>query len=158
MLFADAEVAKKYYDTYPYGLEFKYGMRKHVAFVEMGKEVDVLSSLLRGHIEAGASRVVRATGADEDWGMRALSKVAEGKTRKVEGIADYWRDEVSPVSSTIPQRLTSCQVRTIVFRFTNIPDAVQFRGQLMRDYDWEMCNIQFVDDPCAKATGVHIEP
>ena len=62
--------------------------------MEIGKDVDVLSSLLRGHLEAGASRVVRATGADEDWGMRALQKLVEGKGRKIEGIADYWRDEV----------------------------------------------------------------
>ena len=49
------------------------------------------------------------------------------------------------------------QIRTIIFRFTNIADAVAFRGQLMRDEEWEMCNIQFMDDPAEKATGVHLE-
>lgn len=49
------------------------------------------------------------------------------------------------------------QVRTIIFRFTNIADAVTFRGQILRDEDWEMCNIQFMDDPVETATGVHLE-
>lgn len=45
--------------------------------------------------------------------------------------------------------LTS-QGRTIEFRFTNIADAVAFRGSLIRDADWEDCNIQFGEDPCAR--------
>lgn len=49
------------------------------------------------------------------------------------------------------------QIRTIIFRFTNIADAVAFRGQLLRDQEWEMCNIQFMDDPAEKATGIHLE-
>ena len=53
-------------------------------------------------------------------------------------------------------RLTYSQIRTIIFRFTNIADAVQFKGQLIRDIDWELCNIQFMDDPCANATGIHM--
>jgi hypothetical protein len=102
VLFADADAAQKYYDTYPNGLAFKHGGRKYVTFVEMGKEVDVLGSLMRGQLEAGASRVVRATGADEDWGMGALLKLAQGKGRKVEGIADYWRDGVRSSHSSSP--------------------------------------------------------
>ena len=95
VLFTDADAAQTYYDKYPNGIDLKYGThRKCVAFVDIGKEVDVLSSLMRGHLEAGASRVVRATGADEDWGMRALCKLAEAKGRKIEGITDYWRDDV----------------------------------------------------------------
>jgi hypothetical protein len=28
---------------------------------------------------------------------------------------------------------------------------------LVRQEDWEGCNIQFMDDPCEKATGVRAE-
>lgn len=49
------------------------------------------------------------------------------------------------------------QVRTITFRFTNIADAVAFRGSLLRDPEWEYSNLQFVTDPCEKATGVHFD-
>jgi hypothetical protein len=44
-----------------------------------------------------------------------------------------------------------------VFRFTSIGDAVSFKGMLVRDEDWEGCNIQFMDDPCEAAVGVHLE-
>ena len=106
VLFTEADAAQKYYDKYPNGVDFKYWDRKCAALVEIGKDVDVLSSLLRGHLEAGASRIVRATGADEDWGMRALLKLAESKNRKVEGIADYLRDEVSGSAEFIALPLT----------------------------------------------------
>lgn len=46
------------------------------------------------------------------------------------------------------------QGRTIEFRFTNIADAVGFRGSLMRDPDWADCSLLFGEDPCEKATGV----
>lgn len=52
-------------------------------------------------------------------------------------------------------RLTLEQQRTITFRFTNISDAVRFKGVLIRDDEWEGCPIEFAEDPCEKATGVH---
>jgi hypothetical protein len=51
----------------------------------------------------------------------------------------------------------AAQVRTVIFRFTNIADAVGFRHQLLRDDEWEMCNVQFMVDPVETATGVHLE-
>jgi hypothetical protein len=44
-----------------------------------------------------------------------------------------------------------------MFRFTSISDAVSFKSMLVRHEDWEACNIQFMHDPCEKATGVHLE-
>lgn len=52
---------------------------------------------------------------------------------------------------------TFVQIRTIVFRFTSIGEAVAFKSMLIRDEDWEGCNIQFAADPCEKATAVHLE-
>ncbi|ERF71606.1 hypothetical protein EPUS_00595 [Endocarpon pusillum Z07020] len=141
--FVDADACDAFFDAHPNGLVFKNPKtrRNHVVYVAKGQDVDVVSSVLRAYLDCQASRVVRATGADEDWGMGALYKLAESKNRKVETIVDTYRDKV----------------RTIIFRFTNIADAVTFRGQLLRDEDWEMCNIQFMDDPVQKATGVHLE-
>jgi hypothetical protein len=63
----------------------------------MCKDVDVISGMLQGYVDCGASRCVRAVGADEDWGMGALKKLAEGKNRKgkVENITDVYRNGVS---------------------------------------------------------------
>jgi hypothetical protein len=80
-------------------------------------------------------------GADHDWGIGALQKLAGGHGRKVEHIGDGLRGEV----------------RTVVFRFASIGDAVVFKGMLVRDEDWETCNIQFGIDPREKAVGVHLE-
>jgi hypothetical protein len=52
---------------------------------------------------------------------------------------------------------TFVQIRTIVFRFTSIGEAVSFKSMLIRNEDWEGCNIQFAVDPCEKATAVHLE-
>ena len=139
--FTNGNAAEAYYDKYPNGLAFKLGMKKYVVYVDKGKDVDVVSGLMRGYLESGASRVVCVSGADEDWSMRALEKIAESKGRKVETIIDTFRDGV----------------RSIVFRFTNIPDAVAFKATMLRDIDWEDADIRFAIDPCEKATGVHFD-
>ncbi|RMZ90512.1 hypothetical protein DV736_g2245, partial [Chaetothyriales sp. CBS 134916] len=106
-LFTEADAARKYCDMYPNGVQY--------------------NAILQGHLEAGASRLVRVTGADEDWSMRALCKLAGESNRKIESICDYWRKEVC----------------TIDFMFTNISDAVHFRAQLQHDSEWQVCNIRF---------------
>ncbi|KAF7507759.1 hypothetical protein GJ744_010060 [Endocarpon pusillum] len=143
VIFVDADACDAFFDAHPNGIVFKNPKtrRNHVVYVNKGQDADVVSSVVRAYLDCQASRVVRATGAHEDWGMGALYKLAESKNRKVETIVDTYRDKV----------------RTIIFRFTNIADAVTFRGQLLRDEDWEVCNIQFMDDPVQKATGVHLE-
>jgi hypothetical protein len=160
--FVSADACDKFYNTHPNGIVFKNPKtrRNHVVYVEKGDNVDVVSSILQAYLDCQASRLVRATGADEDWGMRALYKLAESKNRKVENIVDTYRDKVGLHRSLLIDLKTdqgASQVRTIIFRFTNIADAVTFRHQLTRDEDWDMCNIQFMDDPTKKATGVHLE-
>lgn len=150
VLFATSAAAKSFYDKYPNGLEIKMGGKKIVAMVEMGDKVDIISGVMRGYLESGATRVVRAEGADEDWAMRALRKIAETKGRKVEAIIDTVKEAVSVPDPEELTKLTS-QGRTIEFRFTNIADAVAFRGSLIRDAEWEDCNIQFGVDPCTRA-------
>lgn len=92
--FTTGSAAQAYYEKYPNGLEFKFNTKRYVAFVEMGEKVDVISSLMRGYLESGATRVVRASGVEEDWAMRALRKMAEGKGRQVEAIIDVCKDAV----------------------------------------------------------------
>lgn len=143
VVFVSADVCDAFFKAHPNGIVFRNPKtrRNHTVYVTKGQDVDVVSGVLQAYLDCQASRVVRATGADEDWGMRALYKLAESRNRRVETIHDTYRDKV----------------RTIVFRFTNIADAVTFRGQLLHDEDWEMCNVQFMLDPAEKATGVHLE-
>jgi hypothetical protein len=186
VIFVNADACDAFFEAHPNGIVFKNPKtcRDHVVYVGKGDVVDVVSSVLQAYLDCQASRVVRATGADEEWGMRALYKVAEAKNRKVEKIVDTYRDKVSlstlfsPTLPFLPPPLypwfilllllavvilrakfdhAHSQVRTIIFRFTNIADAVGFRQQLMRDADWEMCNVQFMVDPVETATGVHLE-
>lgn len=93
--FTTGAAAKTYYNKYPNGMDVKFQGKKFVAMIDLGDNVDVISGVLRGYLETGATRVVRAVGADEDWAMRALRKIAEEKGRKLEAIVDTFKDEVS---------------------------------------------------------------
>jgi hypothetical protein len=97
--FTSGDACDTYCAKYPNGLVFKYRGRSHTLFVDKCKDVDVISGMLQGYIDCGASRCVRAIGADEDWGMGALKKLAEGKSRKgkVENITDVYRNGVSRI-------------------------------------------------------------
>ena len=95
VLFTTGDAADAYYDKYPNGVKFHSQGRKYVAFVDKVAQVDVMSGIMRGYLESGASRVVRAIGVDEDWSMLALRTLAEKKGRKLEAIHDTCRDEVS---------------------------------------------------------------
>jgi hypothetical protein len=141
--FTSGDACDKYCEKYQNGLTFRYRGRSYTVVVDKCTEVDITSGMLQGYIDCGASRCVRAIGADEDWGMGALKKLAEGKSRKgkVENITDVYRNGI----------------RTIVFRFTSINEAVTFKAMLTRDEGWEACNVQFAADPCEKAGGVHLE-
>lgn len=105
--FATADACDDYCAKYPNGMQFRYKGKSYVVYVDKGQGVDVVSGMLRGHLECGASRCVRATGADEDWGMKALIKLAEGRTRvgKVEHIGDVWRNQVC---TAYPPCLENC--------------------------------------------------
>ncbi len=94
--FVTADACDVFFNAHPNGIVFKNPKtrRSHAVYVDRGHEVDVVSSVLQAYLDCEASRVVRATGAEEDWGMGALYKLAEAKNRKVETIIDTYRDKV----------------------------------------------------------------
>ncbi|BAE57177.1 hypothetical protein BDV35DRAFT_379997 [Aspergillus flavus] len=139
VLFCDPEACKAFYDKYPNGIDLDKE-RKVTVFVEMGKEVDVVSSQLSFSLSTGATRAVRAVGVDLDVTMRQLFDLAAGNHRKVEKILDNY----------VPG-----EARNVIFRFCSIDDAVRFRAVLVRNESWEQCNIQYAADPCELATGYH---
>ncbi|KEF56241.1 uncharacterized protein A1O9_07822 [Exophiala aquamarina CBS 119918] len=141
--FTSPEAFKQYYSKYPNGFELRHKGKKYNVLVDKQKRVDVMSSAMNAYLECGATRVLKVSGAEDDWGVVALHKIATGKsnTRQIEAITDTYSN--------------LRQVRTIFFRFTNIPDAVKFKAHLVRDVDWESCRFEFVEDPCAKASGFH---
>ncbi|RHZ71134.1 hypothetical protein CDV55_105259 [Aspergillus turcosus] len=141
ILFCDHEACKAFYDKYPNGIDLDKEKRKTV-FVEMGKEVDVISSQLSFNLSIGSTRVVRAIGVSMNINMGELLKLAGAKNGKVEKILD----------SCVPG-----EPRNVVFRFCSIDDAVRFRASILRDADWEHCNIQHAADPCELATGFHTD-
>ncbi|KAE8348539.1 hypothetical protein BDV28DRAFT_161263 [Aspergillus coremiiformis] len=141
ILFCEHEACKAFYDKYPNGIDLDRE-RKVTIFVEMGKDVDVVSSQLSFSLSTGATRAVRAIGVDLDVTMRRLSDTATGSNRKVEKILDTY----------VPG-----DARSVVFRFCSIDDAVRFRAMLVRNEHWEQCNIQYAADPCELATGYHTD-
>lgn len=152
--FVDADQCNQYFEATANGVVYKKDSqnREEVLYVDIAKDVDVVGGLLRTWIDTGVTRCVRAVGVDKDWGAAALIKLAEGKGRKLEGISD----SINPdgVSNPTHPPIVCCllltkvsQVRTVVFRFCKIEDAVPFKAALTRNEDWEQCNIFFVADP-----------
>ncbi|OAL30889.1 hypothetical protein AYO20_08582 [Fonsecaea nubica] len=141
--FASADACDCYCSNYPRGMEIRHQGRKWSVLVHKKEQVDVISGMLQGYLDCGATRVVKVSGADDDWGIVALNKLAEGKpgTRQVEAVQDTYRNGI----------------RTIIFRFANISHAVQFKGHLIRSDDWYGCHVEFAEDPCEKATGIHYD-
>jgi hypothetical protein len=101
--FTDGDAADKYFEKYPNGIDFRYQGKRYTVFVDKAQEVDVVSGLMRGYLETGATRVIRVVGADDDWGMMALNKIAVGKGRKVEAITDNYRGGVSTSKPSLRQ-------------------------------------------------------
>lgn len=92
ILFCDHEACKAFYDKYPNGI----GLGPNNVYVEIGQEVDVISSQLAVNRSVGATRVVRAVGVDLGITMAQLYQIAAGNNRKIEKIVDsYAPDEVS---------------------------------------------------------------
>ncbi|GAT24097.1 similar to An02g14160 [Aspergillus luchuensis] len=131
ILFCEHEACQTFYDKYPNGIDLDKE-RRITVFVEMGKEVDVVSSQLSFNLSVGSTRAVRAVGVDMNASMAQLYSMACGSDRKVEKILD----------SYVPG-----DARNVVFRFCSIEDAVRFRGILVRDPEWEHCNVQYATDP-----------
>lgn len=90
--FCDHEACKAFYEKYPNGI----GLGQSNVFVDIGQEVDVVSSQLALSRSIGATRVVRAVGVDLKVTMDRLHQIATGNNRKIEKITDnYVPGEVS---------------------------------------------------------------
>lgn len=98
--FTTAEAFKQYYEKYPNGFEVRQKGKKFNVLVDKQDHVDVVSSVMQGYLECGATRVLKVSGAEDDWGIMALHKLATGKpsTRQVEAITDTFRNSVSPLT------------------------------------------------------------
>lgn len=105
--FCEPEACKTFYDRYPNGiyLDREKGLS---AFVEIGNEVDVISSQLLQYLSVGASRVVRAVGVSENISMGQLHKISTLSNRKVERILDDF--VVGEVSTPPSFPGTKCRV------------------------------------------------
>lgn len=88
--FTEAEACQKYYDDTSNGVVYGKDAkgREKVCFVELATEVNVIGGLLRGWIDTGVTRCVRAVGVDEEYDVAALLKIGERKNRKVESVED----------------------------------------------------------------------
>ena len=141
--FLHAADCQAYHDATSNGVVYGKDLQQNekVCWVERSRDVDVIGGLLSEWIEKGVTRCVRAVPVDERIGMDALKSLALQKGRSLEGM------ELGK---------TPGGVRFVVWRFAEIADSVAFRGALLRHEDWESCNIMYVSDPCALASGVHL--
>ncbi|RAL05095.1 uncharacterized protein BO80DRAFT_452026 [Aspergillus ibericus CBS 121593] len=141
ILFCSPEACQAFHEQYPEKINIDRERALTVS-VEMGKDVDVVSSQLEFYLSVGSTRAVRAVGVDMETSMGQLYKIASDNGRKVEKIVDVFVPGVT---------------RSVVFRFCSIEDAVRFRSVLVRHADWEQCNVQYAPDPCELATGLHVD-
>ncbi|KAK6387032.1 hypothetical protein LTS17_000297 [Exophiala oligosperma] len=139
--FVSADACDRFFDKYPNGIDLRHQSKQCPITVEKGTTADVLSGMMQGYLECGATRVLQVSLVDDDWGIVALHKLAEGKqkVRQVEAVVDMYHNEN----------------RTVTFRFASITHAVQFKGVLIRSHDFEGCPVAFALDPCSIATDFH---
>jgi hypothetical protein len=107
--FTSADACDRYYDKYPNGLDVRHQGKKWPVLVHKKDGVDVVSGMLQGYLDCGASRVVKVSNADDDWGIVALNKLAKGKddARQVEAVLDAYHNEVSLLIARLLARLRS---------------------------------------------------
>ncbi|KAL8944211.1 MAG: hypothetical protein Q9211_000680 [Gyalolechia sp. 1 TL-2023] len=130
--FLRAEDAMVYYDATGNGLLYKKDGIEYVILTELGKDVDPASGVLREWTEKEFTRCVRAVGVDKEWSMESLHETAARKGRKVEKIIDGANVN---------------KMRSVIFRFCEIGDAVKFKQKLNRAEEWEDCNVHYASDP-----------
>lgn len=141
--FTSASDCDRYTKAIPDGsITFKLQKKNHTASVELSKKPDQYDSRLQAFVDCGASRVIKAENILEDMSMRELEEKARGPSsiREVEAIYASYRG--------------GCH--TVIFRFTNILDAVSFKGVLSRIPELKK-GLQFGEDPCAEADGPYHE-
>ena len=88
VVFLHGDDCKNFYDETANGLV--YGMdsigNEKVAWVSLGKDVDVLSSVATHWVALEYTRCVKAVPVAKDYERHFLWELAAGKRRKVEGI------------------------------------------------------------------------
>ena len=91
VLFLDADDCERFYNATANGITYRKSKdpKERVAFVELGKEVDVILGQLRERIAQGATRCVTAIGNDYEvnpWKLNYLSTagVSEIKDKRTE--------------------------------------------------------------------------
>jgi hypothetical protein len=95
-------------------------------------------------IERGDTRVLRVLKIGNEWSTAALGKIAQG-TRRTLQVEKVW---------TGTDRYGH---RFVEFRMAGIQDAIVLKAELERDAEWEGTVMQFGEDPCETAKGVHTE-
>lgn len=151
VLFAYADDCQRYCDASANGIKYKKDGRDLVAFVDKGKDVDIVSGQLSSYLEQGFTRCVRAVDVLDKFAPGDLRMKAEFKNRKVEGI-DIGKTEAGVSLTALAvivwkYLLHDTQLRYVVFRFCSIAHAVGFKLALARDEEWDHCNIHHIADP-----------
>ncbi len=83
MTFLDGADAQRFFDATPNGILFRKDTSgSRYAEVKWVDEVTPQSSLVKQHLENGATRCVRAIGVDEDWSVEGLKALAGGKSNR----------------------------------------------------------------------------
>lgn len=102
VLFLDADDCLSYYNKTSNGIELP-GDSLRVIWVELAKQVEPVSSMVRTYVERECSRCVRAIGIDDDMSIASIMKLAKAKGRTVEHITiKSTADGVIPCSSHAP--------------------------------------------------------
>ncbi|KAF2836670.1 hypothetical protein M501DRAFT_996335 [Patellaria atrata CBS 101060] len=116
---------------------------QRVIYVDKGQDVDPMHGNLKFYIESGVTRVLRVWPIDDDWGAKALMKIAKGHGMNTR-----------PVDKVLTGKNPNGD-RVVEFRMGNIYDAINFQSQLKNDEDFEGCQYTWGPDPCAKFEGIH---
>jgi hypothetical protein len=133
VLFLHADDCLKFFLSAANGIVYgNLAGRDLVAFVELGKDVDVIGGQLQLLIDTDATRCVRVVGVG-----------AEVTREELEGLPRVRRHAIEHMQ----EQKGKNGVRIVVFRFCKIQDASAFKKSLVRDPDWEHCNIQYEADP-----------
>lgn len=105
--FVSADACDRFFDKYPNGIDLRHQSKQCPITVEKGTTADVLSGMMQGYLECGATRVLQVSLVDDDWGIVALHKLAEGKqkVRQVEAVVDMYHNEVREILGAFPANL-----------------------------------------------------
>lgn len=157
VLFLHAKDCQKFYDVTANGLDYIFEDRRGVADVDKGTDVDVVSGQARTYIQLGTTRCVRVmdirSGLKDEELKKKFREKAASHNRMVEDviIGTTEKDvsvEFSVVFNTIcAHRSGKIKLRFIIVRFCDIRHAVHFKTEIVREEEWEQCNIHFSPDP-----------